>query len=394
MKCRACNSTNMFTGIDLGELPVAGSFLNSLDQPYTEYETKMLVCKSCGLGQISLDMSPEDLYSTYNWRTSTSKSYVEYAQMFANKYILSNVSADEWVLEIASNDGYLLKYLAAQGVDVLGVDPAKNISMYAICDGVPVITEFFNAELARQILEKKGYPKWIIANNVMAHTPDIQSFMEGISILSDRNTVVTIENPTIINILKHDHFDVIFHEHYSYLSAMAVSKLANRNSMKLFGIDWVDTQGGSNRYWLSKSEPVQTHVVDIISKELSDGLLSETAWGVAQDRISSKINKFSQKVTNLYLAGNTICGFAASAKSTITLNFAKIKPGYIEAIADDVKEKQGHVIPGPMISIVSTEEMLSKNPDDIIVFSWNIYNEILNKIRGLGSNARVWCWSE
>lgn len=394
MKCRACNSTNLFTAIDLGNLPVAGAFLDSVNDSYNEYETKMLVCKSCGLGQISLDMSPEDLYSTYNWRTSTSKSYVEYAQMFANKHILPNVSADDWVLEIASNDGYLLKYLAAQGVDVLGVDPAKNISMYAICSGVPVITEFFNADIARQILEKKGYPRWIVANNVMAHTPDIQSFMEGISILSNRNTVVTIENPTIMNILNHDHFDVIFHEHYSYLSAMAVSKLASKNDMKLFGLDWVDTQGGSNRYWLSKSEQVQAHVAEHIAKELSDGLLSETAWGVTQDRISSKIDRFRQKVVNLYLAGNVICGFAASAKSTITLNFAKIKPGYIEAIADDVKEKQGHIVPGPMIPIVSTADMLSKNPDDIIIFSWNIYNEILDKIRQSGSSARVWVWND
>lgn len=156
MKCRACDSTNLFTGIDLGNLPVAGAFLGSAEESYKEYETKMLVCKSCGLGQISLDMSPEDLYTKYNWRTSTSKSYVEYAQKFANKHILPNVSSDEWVLEIASNDGYLLKYLSAQGVDVLGVDPAKNISMYAICSGVPVITEFFNADIAKQILEKKG----------------------------------------------------------------------------------------------------------------------------------------------------------------------------------------------------------------------------------------------
>lgn len=394
MECRACNSTNLFTGIDLGNLPVAGAFLNSVDDDYQEYETKMLVCKSCGLGQISLDMSPDKLYSNYNWRTSTSKSYVEYAQNFANKHILPNVSSDEWVLEIASNDGYLLKYLRAQGIDVLGVDPAKNISLYAICDGVPVIPEFFNADIAKQILEKKGYPKWIIANNVMAHTPDIQSFMEGISILSDRNTVVTIENPTIMNILKHDHFDVIFHEHYSYLSAMAVSKLAHRYGMKLFGLDWVDTQGGSNRYWLSKSELVRSFVADEISKELSDGLLSETAWGVAQDRISSKISRFAKKISNLYLAGNVICGFAASAKSTVTLNFARIKPGYIEAIADDVKEKQGHIVPGAMVPILSTEDMLKKNPDDIVVFSWNIYYEILNKIRQAGSNARVWVWSD
>lgn len=393
MKCRACNGNSLFTGIDLGDLPIAGAFLKSADESYNIYETKMLVCKDCGLGQISVDLPPEDLYSTYNWRTSTSKSYVKYAHAFADENIIPNVGKDEWVLEIASNDGYLLRYLKSNGIDVLGVDPAKNISMYAICDGVPVITDFFNADVARKILELKGYPKWIVANNVMAHTPDIQSFMEGIAILSDRDTIVTIENPTIMNIMEKDHFDVIFHEHYSYLSALSVSKLASKNLMNLFKLDWVDAQGGSNRYWLSKSEQPQVHVSDKIREEISSGLTSEYAWSISQYRIAAKVDRFQNKVRDLYLSGSTICGFAASAKSTVTLNFADIRPGHIESIADDVKEKQGHIVPGSMIPIESTADMIARNPDDIIVFSWNIYEEILNKIREAGSNARVWVWS-
>lgn len=393
MKCRACNGASLFDAIDLGNIPVAGAFLESELDSYTLYETKMLVCSECGLGQISVDLDPSDLYANYNWRTSTSKSYIEYIHNFAEQQIIPNIDNGDWVLEIASNDGTLLKFLNSRGVDVLGVDPAKNISLYAICDGVPIITEFFNADIARQILKIKGYPKWIVANNVMAHTPDIQSFMEGIAILSSRETIVTIENPTIMNILEKEHFDTIFHEHYSYLSATAVEKLAKRFNLNLFNIDWVDIQGGSNRYWLSKSESKLAKVDDIIGKEKARGLLDSYEWKKSYLSIKDSIDRFRIKVQKLNDLGAVVCGFAASAKSTVTMNFAGIKPGQILFVADDVKEKQERIIPGVMVPIVSTERMLDADPTDIIVFSWNIYDEIKRKIESYGSKASVWVWN-
>lgn len=394
MTCRSCGSSNIFTGIDLGNIPIAGSFLASTDQAYDLHETKMLVCSSCGLGQISKDLDPDQLYSNYNWRTSTSKSYVSYIKDFADKEIIPDILPGEWVLEIASNDGTLLRHLVDNDIDVLGVDPAKNISMYAICDGVPVITDFFNATIAKEILRIKGNPKRIVANNVMAHTPDINSFMEGISILADENTIITIENPTIMNILNHQHFDVIFHEHYSYLSANAIQEITKKYGLKLFNIKTVDIQGGSNRYYVSKSSQGQPAVLDTISEELDSGLFKEDAWKEVSNKIQSNIINFKNKVSEINNNGGVVCGFAASAKSTITINFAKIELGQIKAVADDVMEKQGMIIPGAMIPIVSTEDMLKLNPTDIVVFSWNIFKEIEKKIRDLGSTAKVWVWND
>ena len=390
--CRACNSSKLFTAIDLGLQPVAGAFVKDKEPSYL-YPNSMLVCEDCGLGQLSVDLKPEVLYKNYNWRTSTSKSYLEYIYDFADKHIIPNIKPGEWVLEIASNDGYLLKYLQSNGIDVLGVDPAENISRYAICDGVPVITDFFGLDVATDIVNIKGTPKWIIANNVMAHTPDIQGFMAGISLLTSSETVVTIENPTIMNILDHDHFDVIFHEHYSYLSAYAVAKIANRYGLSLFNVQSVSPQGGSNRYWIKQGGEPSDGVRTAVREEIQYGLVNKEKWNETQERITNKINKFSGKVESIWQAGGVICGVGASAKSTVVLSFANLLPGRIAAIADDVKEKQGYMIPRLGIPITSINEMLKLNPTDIIVFAWNIREELEKKLRDLGYTGNVWVWN-
>ena len=395
--CRACSAESLFVGIDLGDQPLAGGFIRETDSAPL-YENKMLVCSNCGLGQLSEDIDPGDLYSDYNWRTSTSASYLNYIWKFAYDEIIPALKEDDWVLEIASNDGYLLKYLQDRDVDVLGVDPAENISMYAIANGVPVITDFFSAELAKKIVKLKGHPKWIIANNVAAHTPELQSFIEGISIVAGDDTIVTIENPTIMNILDKDkqHFDVIFHEHYSYLSANAVHKIANKYGMVLFDLDSTPPQGGSNRYWLKKfSNNVDTtKVEEILSNELDSGLIDPEAWSAAQAAIETKVNVFAKKIRELKESGAVICGLGASAKSTVTLNFANIQQGDISAVADDVLEKQGFYIPGPHIKITPMSEMLALNPTDIVIFAWNIKEELEQKLRGLGYEGRVWAWND
>jgi hypothetical protein len=288
---------------------------------------------------------------------------------------------------------YLLKYLKDNGIEVLGVDPAKNISMYAICNGIPIVTDFFNAEIAKEIVRIKGNPKHIIANNVMAHTPNINSFVEGLSILADDNTIITVENPTIMNILEKQHFDVIFHEHYSYLSNYFIDKITKNNNLVLFNTESVDLQGGSNRYWISKKGKKQESISKAIEIEVESGLLDKNAWQGVYYNIKENISSFKNRVKSINDQGGIVCGFAASAKSTVTINFAGIEPGQIKFIADDVMEKQGHIIPGAMVPIVSLEKMLSVEPTDIIVFSWNIYEEIKNKILEAGSNANIWVWN-
>ena len=396
MICRACDSDQIFDAIDLGNIPIAAGFSKSITDNLELYETKMVVCQLCGLGQTSIDLNESSLFSYYNFRTSISKSFLEhskqYCEMVIEKYKITN---NDWVLELASNDGYMLKYFKEKGIGVLGVDPARNLAIYSATNGIPTISEFFNSDLAKQILNEKGYPKLIIANNVLAHVPNIQDFMNGISILCSQETIVSIENPTIINILEKDHFDTIFHEHYSYLSCNSVSKLSNKFGLTLFDVESINTHGGSNRYWLSKSKQMNDTVRNTINYESSIGLMNKKSWDVSYSRIKNNVDLFKQKVEDLNNNGAIVCGYTASAKSTVLLNFAKIKNGQIKAIADDAVEKQNHFLLGPNIPITSIEDVLSLNPTDIIVFSWNIYNEIKNKILLMGhKNINVWVWNQ
>jgi hypothetical protein len=395
MKCRACNSENIFDAIDLGNIPIAAGFAKEdLLQPEL-YETRMVICESCGLGQTSIDLDESSLFSYYNFRTSLSKSFLEHSKSYCDEVVKKyNITKDDWVLELASNDGYMLKYFKEKGIGILGVDPAENLAFYSAINGVPTISKFFGSKLAQDILKEKGYPKLIIANNVMAHVPDIQDFMNGISILCSDETVVSVENPTIMNILEKDHFDTIFHEHYSYLSCNSVSRLAKLFNLELFDVEFLKTHGGSNRYWLSKSKNRNSIVDETILYESDTGLMNKESWEIAYNRIKNNVEKFYNKVNELNSSGSIICGYTASAKSTVLLNFAKIKRGDIKAIADDAVEKQGHYVLGPSIPITSMEDMLKLNPTDIIVFSWNIYDEIKNKVVNAGhKNVKVWVWN-
>lgn len=396
MQCRACNSKNIFNAIDLGKIPIAAGFAKQDILNPDLYETKMVVCESCGLGQTSIDLDESSLFSYYNFRTSLSKSFLKHSKEYCDEVVKRyNITKDDWVLELASNDGYMLKYFKEKGIGILGVDPAENLAFYSAINGVPTISKFFGSKLAQDILKEKGYPKLIIANNVMAHVPNIQDFMNGISILCSDETVVSVENPTIMNILEKDHFDTIFHEHYSYLSCNSISRLGKVFNLELFDVEFLTTHGGSNRYWLSKTKKRNNIVDETILYEVKTGLMNKKHWDVAYNRIKNNVEKFYNKVNDLNSSGAIVCGYTASAKSTVLLNFAQIKRGDIKAIADDAVEKQGHYVLGPSIPITSIGDMMKLNPTDIIVFSWNIYDEIKNKVVNAGhKNVKVWVWNE
>lgn len=394
--CKSCNSEMLFNALDLGEIPIGEEVLKFKQDVPELFKTNMLLCLQCGLGQLSLDVSKERMFSDYFFKTSESKSFLDHSEKYMNDIISRfGLTKNDWILEIASNDGYLLKMFKEKGYDVLGVDPAKNIATYAICDGVPTIVDFFGSEVAKQILKIKGYPKLIVANNVMAHVPDISDFMHGISILCNDKTIVSIENPSIMNILEKDQFDSVYHGHYSYLSANSVSVLANKFQLNLFDIEQVPVHGVSNRYWVSKFIQQQDSVLDYIKYEINNGLFNIDVWNKYVLDLQKRINVFYSKVENIIKSGGKVCGYAASSKCTTLLNFAKIHPEWITCVADDMLDKQGKFIPGLNIPIVSLDEMLSNNPTDVIIFSWNIYDELLQKLSDKGHQSiKVWMWND
>lgn len=396
MHCKICKSTNFIDAVNLGYMPIAESLLYSQLTPSYSYSTNMVVCKECGLGQLTKDIDKHNVFNDeYYFLSSQSTLSLKTAQTFVDnciKYL--SINQNDWVLEIGSNDGYLLRYFKDYNIDVLGIDPSSSTVTYAAVNGIPTITDFFNSEIAQTILRLKGYPKLIIANNVMAHVPDIKDFMYGISILCNDETLVSIENPSITNILKYNHFDTIYHEHYSYLSCHSVSKLAKQFGLNLYAIEKILLQGESNRYWLSKINNVGETVLSEMQKEKECGLFDQATWSQYFKQLNNDINIFRNKVENLNKSGKILCGYAASAKAVELLNFAKINYDWIKVIADDAVEKQGKFLPGIKTPIVSMSDMLKENPTDIIVFSWNINDEIVAKLNASGYTGNIWKWND
>lgn len=393
--CRACDSANMFIALDFEKFPIVNEFLFDKNNESELFDTTMMICKDCGLGQIIEELPRERIFNYYTFKSSINKMSNDEAKKYVDMMISNgSVKFGDWVLEIASNDGYLLKHFKNRGINVLGVDPAKNISMYAICDEIPTITDFFGVSLAKEILKLKGYPKLIIANHVMAHGPYIQDFMEGISILCNNQTIVTIENPTIMNILEYNQFESVYHEHYSYLSCNSVSKLAEKFGLALFDLQEIPTQGRTNRYWIGKTNYVKKIVLDKIKEEKDKGLFNELVWNKYFSNLKIELQYFYNKINNLKKQGKIICGYTAPGKAVCLLTLSKVGNKHISSIADDVLEKQNKYLPGSRIPVLSMENMLKDNPTDIIIFSWNIYDDIVDKLRLAGYNGNIWKWDD
>lgn len=382
--CRGCGETELFSALDLGELPIANELWAHEDEIPEDFPLHLRICNTCGLGQVEDVVTATRLFRDYRYLSSISASFIEHAR----KYVISaidtlQIKEGDWVLEIASNDGYLLRHFVDKGVRVLGVEPAQNVAKIAIKAGIPTISEFFGVEVAKSIIAKMGHPRLVIANNVMAHVPDLQDFVAGLAEIAGPSTLVSVENPSLMNFLENDQFDTIYHEHYSYLTAHSVSKIAERFGLELINVEKIDTHGGSNRFWLQLKSPassVDKRVAQQIEEELERGLFNKSLWMDFSSRIQSVISDFHDWLKTSFDEGRIIFGYGAAAKASTLLNAAKIEKSWLRAIADGSHEKQGRFMPVNGIPILSPEEMFLVKPTDIVIFPWNIQDELVAAI--------------
>ncbi|MFZ3021171.1 MAG: class I SAM-dependent methyltransferase, partial [Candidatus Nanopelagicaceae bacterium] len=288
----------------------------------------------------------------------------------------------------------LLQHFIDLGIHVLGIEPAENVAKVAIEKGIPTESEFFGLAFAASLLERSGYPRLIVANNVMAHVPDIRDFISGLAKMAGPNTLISIENPSLMNFLEGNQFDTIYHEHYSYLTAHSVKVIAAEFGLELFEVEKINTHGGSNRYWLRLQEPVvqsNGQVESSISGEIDFGLFNVEAWGSFAARVESTIHSFHDWLSHAHQEGRTVYGFGAAAKASTLINASRIEKDWIIGIADTSHEKQGRFMPVQGIPIISPEKMYEMNPTDIIIFPWNIKNELVPLIRRKSAgNIRMW----
>jgi hypothetical protein len=321
---------------------------------------------------------------------------LQHASDFVDQQITKGRFSDgDWVLEVASNDGYLLKNFIPHGITVIGVEPAANVAEISRSLGIHTISEFFSSELARNLLSDHGYPKLIIANNVMAHVPDLGDFIGGLEILCGPETQISVENPTLLNILTNMQFDTIYHEHYSYLSGFAVSKLCRLNNLQLFKVDEIPIHGGSNRYWIQKlanDKFPETSVEKICNLEKDQGLFDSVAWAEYSTQVTEILRNFQNWLNSGASGKKRIFGYGAAAKASTILNSISIESNVILAIADLSLEKQHRFMPSHGIKIISPEELFIEEPTDIVIFPWNIKTEIAKYLRqNLGQEVRLWC---
>ena len=394
--CRGCNGRKLFSALDLGSLPISNELLLSKASEIEKFPLHLRVCPECGLGQVADVVTPERIFRDYRYLSSISTTFLQHASSYVEQRVQDEMFApDDWVLEIASNDGYLLKNFLKHNIKVLGVEPAENVAEISRKLGINTISEFFSSQLAAEILKGHGYPRLIIANNVMAHVPDLIDFIKGLSVLSGPKTQISIENPSLANILLGMQFDTIYHEHYSYLSAFAVSRLGKLHGLQLLKVEELTIHGGSNRYWLSKFKSesiVDPQVEKIIEGEVLNGLFNSNDWKAYSDKVAKILSDFLLWLRKTKQASGRIFGYGAAAKASTILNSINVDNGLISAIADASLEKQTRFMPPNRIEIISPQELFAKNPTDVIIFPWNIKNEIAGFLRkNLQSQTRLWC---
>jgi len=394
--CRGCLGTALFSALDLGNLPIANELLLNRESDIEKFPLHLKICSDCGLGQVADVVTPERIFRDYRYLSSMSSTFLKHAADFVAQLVENEKFAPgDWVLEIASNDGYLLKNFLSLGIPVVGVEPAENVAEISQSLGIETISEFFSSNLAKELFSKFGHPRIIIANNVMAHVPDLIDFMKGLEILCGPETEISIENPSLANILIEMQFDTIYHEHYSYLSASAVSTISSMHGLELFKIEELPIHGGSNRYWLRKM--IKGNLADssigiFCQTERDQGLFDLKEWNTYSHKVLKILNDFRDWLFLTKKDGKRVYGYGAAAKASTILNSTQIDPNLIHAIADVSLEKQKRFMPPHGIRIISPQELSSEDPTDILIFPWNIKSEIAVYLRdSLGDEVRLWC---
>jgi len=390
--CRGCSKPLASPVLSLGKQPLSNKLPElSASGADPVYPLEFRVCSECGLGQIGEYVSPHDIFDDYTYFSSTSASWLEHAKSFAvdiaERLELGN---NELVVEVASNDGYLLQYFQELGCQVLGIEPAKNVALAANKKGINTEISFFGEKVAQELIERRLIPKLVVCNNVMAHVPDLNDFLSGLALLINNGAIVSVEAPSMLVMLRDNLFDTIYHEHFSYLSATSVNFLATRHNIKLFDIEEISTHGGSYRFWIGPMESKQSsEVAKILNDEEQFGILTDSVQLEFARRSKEAIANFAVWCRN---QRKPLIGYGAAAKATVLLNASGISTNEIVAIVDNSTSKQNRMVPGVRIPILEAKEVFSRSRGNLVIFPWNIAVEIAAQIKMEfpNFNGEVW----
>jgi 2-polyprenyl-3-methyl-5-hydroxy-6-metoxy-1,4-benzoquinol methylase len=385
--CRFCGAALEHTFVDLGPSPLCESYLTAeqLNDMEAFYPLHVYVCHECYLVQLEEFVSPEHIFTEYAYFSSYADTWLEhsrkYVDMMIDRLKLNHQSS---VIEVGSNDGYLLQYFHERNVPVLGIEPAKNVAQVAIAKGVPTLAEFFGAEMARRLAAEGRQADLLLGNNVMAQVPDLNDFVSGLRILLKPTGVITIEFPHLMRLVDHNQFDTIYHEHFSYFSFTTVERIFAAHGLTLFDVEKLATHGGSLRIYAchrdDTSKEVSDRVTELRLREQEAGICDLAYYAAFGEHVKEIKRNLLELLIQAKRAGQSIAGYGAPGKGNTLLNYCGIRTDLLDFTVDRNPYKQGKYLPGTHIPIFAPEMILEKRPDFVLILPWNLRDEIMQQV--------------
>ena len=391
--CRACGGPLGATFCDLGVQPVANSYIRPAHAaaPEPRFPLCAVVCQDCRLVQLDTVVDAEGIFSNYAYFSSVSASWLDHAAGFTRAITQRlGLGGGSFVVEVASNDGYLLRNFVAAGIRCLGLEPAANVAQVARERGVPTESVFLGEVTARAVVAQHGHADLVASNNVFAHAPAINDFTAGLAALAGPRGVVSIEQPHLLRMVDGVQFDTIYHEHYAYWSLLAMERILARHGLRVFDVERLPTHGGSIRVLSSAADRgTSPALAEIRAEEAARGLEADAFYDGFETRVRATLTEFSAWLAEARSTGRRIGAYGAAAKGNTFLNAAGVTAADIVAVADRSPAKQGRLLPGSRIPVVTPDALLTLPLDDILVLPWNIGAEIAEQLRADGFQGRI-----
>lgn len=393
-QCRACAAPFGPVFCDLGQMAVANSYLPPGADPAKEprFPLRAVVCSACRMVQLDHLVDATGIFTDYAYFSSASTSWLTHAAAFCAAMTKRlALGPQSRVIEVASNDGYLLRNFVAAGIPCLGIEPAANVAAVAQAAGVPTEVAFLNPASAAAIVERHGPADLVVANNVLAHVPDINGFVAGLALLLGPQGVLSVECPHLLNLVDQVQFDTIYHEHYSYWSLLAVERLFARHGLQVFDVEHLPTHGGSLRVLAARSQRAPSDaLIALRLTEAQRGLDDDAFYQGFAVRVEKVVQGFQAWLAAKIDMGRKVAAYGAAAKGNTFLNAALVRRGDVMAVADMSPAKQGRLLPGSHVPVVAPQALLAMQPDDILILPWNIAPEIVGQLRAAGFEGGLW----
>ena len=389
--CRFCNAPLRQTFADLGMSPVSNAFLRAeqLNRKESFYPLHAYVCGGCMLVQLEQFESPDAIFNDeYAYFSSYSESWLKHARGYVDEMTRRfGYGSSSFVVEIASNDGYLLQYFVGRGIPVLGVEPSANVAEAARQKGVDTLVRFFGVETAKSLAAEGRLADLLLGNNVLAHVPDLNDFVAGMKILLKQGGVITMEFPHLLRLMQRNQFDTIYHEHFSYFSFLTVQKVFGKHGLVLFDVQQLATHGGSLRIFAKHVEDtgkiVAPAVESLLAEERAAGLDRLPAYADFSVKVRVAKRKLLSFLIEAKAAGKTIAAYGAPAKGNTLLNYCGVRSDFIDYAVDLSPHKQGMFLPGTHIPIHAPERIFETKPDYLLILPWNLREEIIQQMNGI-----------